>query len=128
MFCHLLRNHILLHTVDSDDCSFPSFNFYISKSALTGSGPTYPSFQLLPLVKRPQREAPNAMIKNAWNYINPLQCKHGVVLNQSTGALFLHVPFRLLLCHRDPNHYHNYSLSPFFYSPSHPHLLYSELR
>jgi len=80
-------------------------------------GPTYPSIQWLPLVKRPQREAPNAMIKNAWNYIYPFQRKYGVVLNQSTGALFLHVPFRLLLCHRDPNHYHNYFITPFLLLP-----------
>lgn len=67
-----------------------------------------------------QREAPNAMIKNAWNYIYPLQRKHGVVLNQSTGAIFMLVPFRLLLCRREPNHYHGYFITPFLLLPLSP--------
>ena len=90
---------------------------YFLKTHWPAVGHTYPSIQWLPLVKRPQREAPNAMIKNAWNYMYPLQRKHGVVLNQCTGALFLHVPFRLLLCRREPNHYHDYFITSFLLLP-----------
>jgi hypothetical protein len=91
--------------------------FIFLKAPWPSVGPTNSSIQRLPLVKRPQREAPNAMIKNAWNCIYLTQRKYGVVLNQSRGALFLHVPLGLLLCHRDPNHYHNYFIAPFLLLP-----------
>jgi hypothetical protein len=91
-------------------------------------GPTYPSIQWLPLVKRPQREVPSDMIKNAWNYIYPLQSKYGVVLNQGTEHNFclylLHfssaVAIQIITIIT--------SLAPFFYFPSRPHFPYPELR